>query len=159
MFLLCRYPWILVNLAIPRVDKTRSREQQWLGIPWIVFPTALFVQRLRTFLLHDPYLALGSCPLHILCPSCHVHFACYAHYYAFAMHSWIMLCITHDDRFSYLYVYLQAWWRYCLLLPCLLCAPCIWWYFHFALCSCLRYVMCIVYVYYLLTWHDCHDFL
>ena len=155
--LLCRYPWILVNLAIPWVDKTSSREQWWLGIPWIIFPTALFAQRLRAFLLHGPHLAMGSFPLHILCPSCHVHFAWYAYSYAFVMHLWPMLCITYVSWFSYLYVYLQAWWRYCLLLSCLLCAPFLWWYYDLSLCSCLRYVMCIAYAYYLLSWHDCHD--
>ena len=147
------------QLPIPWVDKTSSREQWWLGIPWIAFTASLFTRSLRAFILHVPHMVMDYCPLHILCPSCHVHFAWYAHSHDFAMHLWAMLCITHDDWFSYLYVYLQAWWRHCLLLPCLLCAPCLWWYYDLALCSCLRYVMCIAFAYYLLTWHDCHDIL
>ena len=80
--------------------------------------------------------------INIIFPSCHVHFAWYAHSYTFSMHLWPILCITHDDWFYYLYVYLQAWWRHCLLLTCLLCAPCLWWYYDLALCSCLRHVIC-----------------
>ena len=83
--LLCRYPWILVNLTIPWVGKTSSREQWWLGIPWIGFHTISIAQWLRAFLLHCPHMVIGICfscddidmlPLHHLSHMpCHSHLA------------------------------------------------------------------------------------
>ena len=96
---LCRYPCLLVNLTIPWVDKTSSREQRWLGITWIVFHTVPIAQQLCTFLLHGPHMVMGYYPLYILCPYYRVHFAWYAHFHLDDMLWWPMLCITHDDWF------------------------------------------------------------
>ena len=124
VFVLCRYSRILVNILIPRVDETRFWEQRWLGIPWTILTTVPFTQRLRASLLLGSHTTMGYISLVTLCPFYHVHFSCYACFYAFAMQLWPLLASTHDSSLCYSYVYLHAWWRSLLLLPCLSCAPC-----------------------------------
>ena len=154
---LCRYPRILVNLSIPRVDETSSREQWWLGIPWTILTTVPFAQRLRASLSLGSHTAMGYILLVASCSFYRVHFACYACFYAFAMQLWPLFASTHDSPLWYSYVYLHAWWRSLFLLPCLSCASCYWYYFAHILPLCLWYVMCIIHAHYLHTWHDCHD--
>ena len=181
VFVLCRYSCILVNLSIPRVDETSSWEQRRFGIPWIVLPTILFAQRLRASLSLGSHTAMGYIPLVASCSFYRVHFACYAYFYAFAMQLWPLRASTHDSPLCYSYVYLHAWWRSLLLLPCLSCAPCYWYllcseshddpllftygfssihwcYFANILLPYLWYVMCIMYAHHLHTWHSCHDY-
>ena len=159
VFILCRYSHILVNLSIPWVYETSSWEQRWLGIPWTILPTALFAQRLRASLSLGSHTGMGNIPLVASCSFYRVHFACYACFYAFAMQLWPLLASTHDSPLCYSYVYLHAWWRSLLLLPCLSCASCYWCYFAHILLSCLWYVLCIIHDHYLHTCHDCHDYL
>ena len=153
VFVLCRYLWTLVNLSIPRVDNTSSWEQWWRGIPWTILTTIPFAQGLRASLLLGSHTAMGYLALVTLCSFSRVHFACYTCFYAFAMQLWPLLTSTHD----WPYVYLHAWWRSLLLLPCLSCASCYWCYFAHILPLCLWNVMCILYAHYLHTWHACHD--
>ena len=107
-----------------------------------------------------PFPPLSSCNDYALLASCsfyRVHFACYACFYAFAVQLWPLLASTHDSPLCYSYVYLHAWWRSLLLLPCLSCASCYWCYFSHILLSCLCYVMWIIHAHYLHPWHACHD--
>ena len=154
-FLLCRYSHIRVNLSIPRVDNMSSWEQRWLGIPWTILPTALFAQRLRASLSLGSHTAMGYIPLVASCSFYRVYFAWYACF--FAMQLWPLLASTHDSPLCYSYVYLHAWWRSLLLLPCLSCASSYWCYFAHILLSCLCYVMWIIHAHYLHPWHVCHD--
>ena len=85
VFILCRYSHILVNLSIPRVDKTISREQRRLGIPWTILTSVPFAQGLCAPLLLGSHTAMGYLPLVTLCPYYRVHVACYASLHDFAM--------------------------------------------------------------------------
>ena len=159
VFVLCRYSRIFVNLSIPRVDETSSWEQRWLGIPWTILTTVPFAQGLHASLLLGSHTAMGHLPLVTLCSFYRVHFACYACFYAFAMQLWPLFASTHDSPLWYSYVYLHAWWRSLLLLPCLSCASSYWCYFVDILLSCLWYVMWIIHAHYLHPWHAWHDYL
>ena len=108
-------------------------------------------------LLLVSHTAMGYLPLVTLCSFSRVHFACYTCFYAFAMQLWPLLASTHDSPLWYFYVYLHAWWRSLLLLPCLSCASCYRCYFAHILLSCLCYVMWIIHAHYLHPWHACRD--
>ena len=138
--------------------------------------------RVRTTRISSTWLSHGyglftTCHLMLIFPC---SLACIPCFYAFAMQLWPLFASTHDSPLWYSYVYLHAWWRSLLLLPCLSCAPCYWcllcWESNDApllftyglspihschsthiLLACLWYVMCIIHAHYLNTWHACHD--
>ena len=99
-----------------------------LGSRGLSFPPFPLAQGLHASLLLGSHTAMGYLPLVTLCPHYCVHFACYSCFYAFTMQLWPLLAYTHASPLWYSYVYLHAWWRYLLLLPCFPCATCYCWF-------------------------------
>ena len=109
----------------------------------------LSYRSLRAFILHGPHLAMGYCPLHIICPSCHVHFAWYAYSYASVTHAlhytwWLIILVCVFPSLVEISLIIA------MLALCPMPMMILWSCFVFVLAICHVHCLCLLFTH--MTW-------